>query len=250
MTTLDARLRGKTGVVAAAFSAAGGPAASTVISVARARAVRKIEPGYRSVYPLAIAAAVIAIVVADRVADESLHRIAFSVRVPGVAMEPLLFKRDLVVISPLAFDAPHRGEVVALGDYAPARLQLGRRGERVITILRVIGMPGETIGANARNEVYRCMTTPATPDPIIDDDPATVGKDERTPGCQKIDETLYVRATTSPFGPVQIPPNRLFLMADDRRQIVDSRLFGAVPVAEITGTVVATVWPLRRFGLR
>jgi signal peptidase I len=249
VTTLDARLRGKGGLVAAAFSAIGGPIASTITSVARRRSVRKIEPGYRSVYPLAIAAAIVACVVAERVADVSLHRLAFSVRVRGVAMEPLLRKGDLVVVSPLTFGMPHRGELVALGDYAPARRQLGHRRERVIALLRIVGLPGETIGANARSEVYRCTTTPSTPDPIVDDDPSTTA-DDRTKGCQKIDETLYVRSRTAPFGPVQIPPSRVFLLADDRRQIVDSRLFGSVPQSEIAGTVVATVWPWRRLGLR
>ncbi len=249
VTTLDARLRGKAGLVAAAFSAIGGPAVSTVISVLRRRSVRKIEPGYRSVYPLAVAAAVVAVVVAARVADESLHRLAFSVPVRGVAMEPQFHKGDLVVVSPLAFGTPHRGELVALGDYAPARAQLGRRSGRVVAILRVVGLPGESIGANAQSEVYRCMSTPPTPDPVVDDDPSTA-EDERTPTCSKLDETLYARSTTPPFGPVRIPPGRVFLLADDRRQIVDSRLFGAVPQSDVEGAVVATVWPLRRFGLR
>ena len=248
-TTLDARLRGKTGVVSGVLSALGGPAASTVISVVRGHSVRKIEPGYRSVYPLAVVAAIAGVLVASRVADESLGRIAFSVKVPGVAMAPQFHKGDLVVVSPLALGTPSRGELVAVGDYAPVRRQLGRHHARVIAILRVVGLPGETMGANAHGEVYRCISTPPTPDPTVDDDPAT-GVDDRTPGCVKIDETLYARERTLPFGPITIPPGQVFLLADDRNDIVDSRLFGAVPEKELVGSVVATVFPLSRFGLR
>lgn len=45
------------------------------------------------------------------------------------------------------------------------------------------------------------------------------------------------------FGPVVVPAGAVFLLGDDRAGSVDSRTFGAVPVAEVTGRVVARLWP-------
>jgi signal peptidase I len=45
------------------------------------------------------------------------------------------------------------------------------------------------------------------------------------------------------FGPVTVPAGRLFLLGDDRGESIDSRDFGPVPAAEVTGVVPARVWP-------
>jgi len=45
------------------------------------------------------------------------------------------------------------------------------------------------------------------------------------------------------FGPVVVPEGRLFLLGDDRGDSIDSRDFGPVPAADVTGVVHARVWP-------
>jgi signal peptidase I len=45
------------------------------------------------------------------------------------------------------------------------------------------------------------------------------------------------------FGPVRVPAGSVFVMGDNRANSEDSRSFGAVPESELTGRVVAVVWP-------
>jgi len=45
------------------------------------------------------------------------------------------------------------------------------------------------------------------------------------------------------FGPVRVPAGSVFVMGDNRGNSEDSRSFGAVPESELTGRVVAVVWP-------
>jgi signal peptidase I len=45
------------------------------------------------------------------------------------------------------------------------------------------------------------------------------------------------------FGPVRVPAGAVFVMGDDRDSSEDSRSFGPVPETDLTGRVVAVVWP-------
>jgi signal peptidase I len=45
------------------------------------------------------------------------------------------------------------------------------------------------------------------------------------------------------FGPERVPADTVFVMGDDRANSQDSRTFGPVPIAQLTGHVVALVWP-------
>jgi signal peptidase I len=45
------------------------------------------------------------------------------------------------------------------------------------------------------------------------------------------------------FGPVSVPDGEVFLLGDDRGDSVDSRDFGPVPAADVTGLVRTRLWP-------
>ena len=45
------------------------------------------------------------------------------------------------------------------------------------------------------------------------------------------------------FGPVRVPTGSVFLLGDNRAISEDSRTFGPVAVSEVTGRIVAIVWP-------
>lgn len=45
------------------------------------------------------------------------------------------------------------------------------------------------------------------------------------------------------FGPVTVPDGEVFLLGDDRGESIDSRDFGTMRAAEVTGLVRIRVWP-------
>ena len=53
----------------------------------------------------------------------------------------------------------------------------------------------------------------------------------------------YGMVDSTYFGPVTVPAGAVFALGDNRANSLDSRSFGAVPVAAIVGRVVARVWP-------
>ena len=57
---------------------------------------------------------------------------------------------------------------------------------------------------------------------------------------EDVDEPFvdYARVNGEYFGPVRVPAAHVFVLGDNRGDSVDSRAFGAVPVAAIVGTVV------------
>jgi signal peptidase I len=51
---------------------------------------------------------------------------------------------------------------------------------------------------------------------------------------------------TSAFGPERVPQDHLWVLGDSRRNSVDSRTFGPVPVDDLEGRAVLRVWPPQR----
>jgi signal peptidase I len=45
------------------------------------------------------------------------------------------------------------------------------------------------------------------------------------------------------YGPVTVSPGAVLVMGDARADSIDSRTYGEVPLKDVTGTVVARIWP-------
>jgi signal peptidase I len=48
--------------------------------------------------------------------------------------------------------------------------------------------------------------------------------------------------------PTHLPPGHFFVIGDNHSDSIDSRIFGLVPIKNITGKAVFRYWPLARFG--
>ncbi|MEJ3744371.1 signal peptidase I [Actinomycetes bacterium KLBMP 9797] len=113
--------------------------------------------------------------------------------------ERVVFHRDL---------APARGDV--------ARVRLVHDGVAFETMLRVVGLPGDTVGCPA-GPTGRCAAVVVNGAPV------------REP---------YVDAETRPFPVGAVPAGRVFLLGDNRAAAVDSRLVGPVPLDDLSGVAV------------
>lgn len=45
-----------------------------------------------------------------------------------------------------------------------------------------------------------------------------------------------------------VPEGCVFVMGDNRKESVDSRILGAIPIQKIEGKVISRIWPLNRIG--
>lgn len=152
--------------------------------------------------------------------------------IPSVSMVPQLQVNDRVVVSKLAYRAhdPRRGDIIVFDDptggpkASPgliARVLEGVGVKQPSTdeyIKRVVALPGEQVQ----------------------------GRDGRVfVNGQLLDEPyLPPGMLTSPFGPVTVPPGRLWVMGDNRTNSTDSRGFGTIDADTIVGRAVLKVWPL------
>jgi signal peptidase I len=107
-----------------------------------------------------------------------------------------------------------------------------------VFVKRLIGLPGEIIGAR-EGDVYVCDQEQA-PDPTR---PV-----EQTPGCRFLDEP-YVSSQQEDFGPETIPPDRYFMMGDNRADSDDSRNWGPITRDQIIGRAFMTYWPIPRISI-
>jgi signal peptidase I len=234
---LDARLRGRIGILAGVVAAIFGPIALLVSSLAFRRAVRKVTPRYGSAVPIALIVAIAAGFLCHRGATFVVDHLADTITVPNPAMAPDVRQGDRIVVSHRDAGDVHRGDIVLVKNFARAEAALGRSGPYA-GVFRVIGLQGEWIGATD-DGLYRCTKRPDVSDGVT-----------RSDGCVFPDETTYAAARTIPFGPVRVDNVSFFVMGDNRTVGGDSREFGSVPIDDIEGVVVATLWPLERLGVR
>ncbi len=238
LAVLDARARGRRGYVTGIASAAAGPIMVALIARFTRGQIRKVGKRLRNGLPVALLFAIVGGVVAFSLGNALLDRVAFTAKAPSGALAPRILEGDRIVISDALLGRLSRGELVAVGPFAEAAALLGRA--RVIAVGRILGMPGEWIGATEEGALYVCVQAPDIIEPVTPD----------LPGCTFPDETSYLTSKTAAFGPVEVPAGTVFLLADDREHLTDSRTYGPVPNGALAGRIIATVWPPSRIAVR
>jgi signal peptidase I len=152
--------------------------------------------------PVAAVVVLVAVVVTARLT------VCDPVRVSSGSMAPTVCTGDVVVIDHLA---PRRG--LAVGDIVTFPSPMTGAEQ----IKRVVAVGGQRVAiADAVLEV----DGRAVPEPYVD--------------TASIDGVY--------FGPVTVPEGTVFLMGDDREVSIDSRAYGAVPLTQVDGRLVTTVW--------
>jgi len=162
------------------------------------------------------------------------------------SMENTLLVGDFLVLSKSAYGAtipgtdvtlpgysePHRGDVVVfVGHHEPEPIDL---------VKRLIGIPGDTL---SMRDATLYINGIAQVEPYVKhDDPAgdryldqvAWQSEYLAPG---VDPGSY-RPTRDNWGPIVVPPERYFMMGDNRDQSLDSRYWGFVEPSWIKGRAV------------
>jgi signal peptidase I len=163
--------------------------------------------------------------------------------IPSESMVPTLVVRDRVLVEKLSyrFGEVEHGDVIVFirdegieppADGNPVSRAVRGLGEAVGLvppterdfIKRVVGLPGDRIGCDARGRVLR--NDQVLPEPYLP--PGT-----RTDECGPV---------------VTVPAGSLFVMGDNRGNSSDSRTWGFVRQDDVVGRAFVRLWPLDRLG--
>ncbi len=139
--------------------------------------------------------------------------------VPSESMVPTLEIGDRVLVNKFIyhFTEPERGHIVVFEVETTS-------GAEQHLVKRVVGLPEDEIAV--REGVLFVNGVPQKEQYV---NPAL--PDERS------------------FGPIEVPPEHVFVMGDNRARSADSRVIGPVPETEIAGKVILRVWPPNRLRL-
>ncbi len=140
--------------------------------------------------------------------------------IPSESMVPTLVKNDRVLVNKLSYKLHdvHRGDIVVFK--APEGAATAQVKD---LIKRVVGLPGETI--EGRNGGI-----------VIDGKP--------------LDEPyLPPDVRSRDFPPEKVPPNKIYVLGDNRQDSRDSTFFHAIDESSIVGRAFVKIWPLGDLGL-
>jgi signal peptidase I len=162
---------------------------------------------------------VIDILLAALISFFLINYVVSAYKVEGDSMRPLLRDQERILISKLAVNREnlHRFDIVAL--YRPDEPDKS-------LVKRIVGLPEEIIEIRG-GDVY------------INDKPLKQPLNGNNPEAMKSPEDMKA---------LLIPHGMFFVMGDNRRISLDSRLFGLVPQKYIFGKAFFRYWPFAAIG--
>ncbi|WP_394391028.1 signal peptidase I [Shewanella woodyi] len=166
--------------------------------------------------------------------------------VPTGSMQPTIKEGDRIVVDKMAYDLrvpftqislletgePQRGEIIVFESKA-AKNRL---------IKRVIGLPGDKISLS--NEVLSINGRPLNYAVLDNNSQELIAEEELTGLRHKIRIEKSASNNLSHFATITVPENHYMVMGDNRRNSVDSRVYGFVPRAELKGKATQIAFSL------
>lgn len=141
--------------------------------------------------------------------------------IPSESMVPTLFTGDRLVVEKISYylHSPQPGDIIVFAP--PTHLQeQGFRSDQAF-IKRVIGLPGDRVRVT-HGKVF------------VNDRPQI--------------EPYIAEAPNYELPTITVPPDRLFVMGDNRNNSNDSHIWGFLPQGNIVGRACFRFWPIERFG--
>src|SRR5450759_2966983 len=137
--------------------------------------------------------------------------------VEGTSMEPSLHNGELILVDKWTylFHPPQRGDVIAF--FAPPEPTLDY-------VKRIIGVPGDRITINDTTVIVDGVT--------LNESYVAAINQGNTSGAT--------------IQNMPVPPNKYFVLGDDRIRSSDSRFWGFVPRQNIIGRAALVYWPLQQ----
>jgi signal peptidase I len=141
--------------------------------------------------------------------------------IPSDSMLPTLHTGDRLVVDKVSyhFHQPEKGDIVVFEP--PEQLQSQGYSSSQVFIKRIIAKPGQIISVKG-GKVY------------INDEPLSEDYIAEPPAYRLVS--------------AQIPPEKFFVMGDNRNDSNDSHIWGFLPKQNIIGRAVFRFWPLSRIG--
>ena len=165
--------------------------------------------GWRLPVVLAIVAAAVVVAVVPALRNEAQTLVSTrAAKVASLAMEPTLHPGQTLLIQSYVGSDPQHGDIVT---YHPPN------APNNLSTSRVIAVPGDTIAITSDGVILNGKQL---------DEPYAEG-----------DNTFG----SGPLATATIAPDHYFVLSDNRSDSTDSRIFGAVPRADIDGKVAWVV---------
>lgn len=156
--------------------------------------------------------------------------------IPTESMVPTLAVGDRLVVEKVSyrFGDPQRGDIVVF--YPP------RTEQKDAYIKRLIGVPGDRIEIRLNEGVY--VNGELIEESYTNGLPDTSGYfgDVETLG----DLSAFPHPPGQDNAPIIVPPDRYFVLGDNRNNSQDSHVWGFLPEENIIGRTVFRFWPLTR----